>query len=235
MQAIKAKVYAWWVRVTTLVVRLWQRGRHLLPSRKPRVRVYLPHAFANDPRTRVAVHEAGHAVVSHASRCVTKILMITVHKEEFEDGGQKIDGLVLTEHTRTKPSPQDCWEYVSIALAGLAAEALAYGYFMSNSAEIDLGVARVFIKKIIAQESTSARQCPWNLDTSDAPSIDFTKCVDHMFDRDISPQEANILNLCYARAQALVRKHHRVLDALATILEKKDRVSGREAEKILAH
>ena len=237
MQSIKAKKLSWWTRITSFFFGCWWGVKRLLPSRKPLVRVYLPKGFANEPRTRVAVHEAGHAIASFVSPSVTKIDSITVTVTEFENGETTIDGKVCAKLVRVVPNLEDCWEQVVIRVAGLAAEALIYGYFMSSDAEQDLYDARDFAERIIELECESGRHkdafysCPWNIDPLVKTYFDFAGCVDLILI--IAPKESEILNLCYARAQTLIREKRRQLDALATTLEKKDFLTDFESKSIL--
>ena len=188
------------------------------PSAKPEPRV---QAAAVDQR--LAVHEAGHAVLTWSCAIVCEFTMVSIDAREEHDA----DGFVLYKvFAFYDATPRGQWCRVVMNLGGIAAETMVYGKFRSGGRESDLLKARRRAAWLVECGETTP---PWKITVDDVKAPPFAE----MFEDPPSPEEVAVLAACWRMArsvlsayrpghgtlaEALVTKRHMDSDGVALVL-----------------
>jgi len=141
------------------------------------------------PDLYVAAHEAGHAVVTWVDPYTVKITSIALH----EDGGRVYYATSRNQTTASR------WYELATALGGIAGEAVQLKRFRGIPAEGDLKTALAAARAVVAAGS---RTPPWSGDRPAADHFD----VGQMYRNVDDPEVRRVLNLGYARAQAVITR-----------------------------
>jgi ATP-dependent Zn protease len=161
----------------------WLRGRWA-PRRAPAPTVLPPDTVEN----RIAVHEAGHAVVAW---CCTATVEITANVTT-----EKGDPHVTCNLIRSTSNADWLWARLVILLSGLAAEAHVYRCFRSGGSETDLLQAKEAAQQLIAR----AAHEPYL-------GTDLVAPLSRMFLVPLTPDEHRLMSAAYIHAKTLVRSH----------------------------
>jgi len=192
---------------------------------KPRDEM-LHEPLGEDTMRRLAVHEAGHALV--------RLLSDTRGAEiAYASIGRRSDGqagyTAVLEEERTSYFSTDYEHQASICLAGRAAESVVYGAenisdLAGNGDESsDLAKASSLIKKMIGLVGLSDEQnLVWYEDVSDKLKTDLNDKLDSK------------LRVIYADLIVFMKKHRELLDSIVDILIEKQEVSGDELRKMVS-
>lgn len=227
MKRVTTVVLSFWLWVLGLISWLRWQGKNLLPSSKPRIRVYLPRGYSDELRVRTAVHEAGHAVLAWHARCIAHVSSAAIVADGDDESAGRVAFMIPLQLTQ-----KDRWELVAVNLAGLAAEATVYDSIVCYGAEGDLQKARDLVEEIYQYErdKDGASTCPWgDADTSRVGSI-----ASRVYEERQAPsRKEEIVDTCYRHALGKIREHRPRFDAIASELEKKDRLNVDELEAIL--
>jgi ATP-dependent Zn protease len=184
----------------------WWMGVRLRPRRQSRRPV-------DSNECRMAVHEAGHALVAWACSTVLDIHDVTI---ELKTGGHV--------HYRrwVKEEPDYHWCDGVVSLSGLAAELLVYAKTKSKPAEKDLTDALAAVRQVGESRPPWGR-LPTLIHPSFAPA----------FATRPSNAELAALGQCYSMARHVIVSHGDKLDRLVALLLTKRTVTEKEIESLL--
>jgi Peptidase family M41 len=160
-------------------------------------------------RERIAVHEAGHAIVAWNATTVEKVTIVA----------RDTDGAVFCPVLHR--SPEERLLNLAILLGGIAAECDVYGGFRSGPSGKDLGVARENVQALL---SDGVR-----IVVSEPCSIPFQ----NMFSDPLSPDEALFFAHAFLVARRLIRDHRTAHRRLTALIATQDLVLQDDVEKIL--
>jgi ATP-dependent Zn protease len=166
---------------------------------------------------RLAVHEAGHAVIAWCCTIVPSVKVATV-----ED---PMGGMVL--YTCREPKePEAAWCRAVIALAGVAAEAHVYGRWKTRGSEGDISKALAFVREIGPREVAP----PWmKIGEAGSKVPDFGK----LFHGGIGALERERMKEAYRMARKIVATHGGDYFRLVSALLAMKTTSEVHLEKIL--
>lgn len=152
------------------------------------------------PDMRSAAHEAGHAVVAWASPYVRQIERVWIDS----NGGR-------VAYTASRASTVAAsWYALTIALGGIAGEAIVVRSFRSYDARKDLSEAIDLARKIAASGPHST---PWDGDEPPADGFDVGRVYTNL-----DARTRRVLNLAYARAKGVIRRDKARFDTITLCL-----------------
>lgn len=212
-----------------LIVALRRGGRSMtrrdVVQAKLVTEVGLAHEVGYHPeeRRRVAVHEAGHALLAVLAGRDIKIASILRRSDAL---GLVAHGDAEERHLRT---PSEAHDLLAIALAGRAAEAQEFGEASSGIAA-DLAAATTIASQLVGQ--LGAGDSLLSLEAAAVPAAG--NLVAKVVSDERSRQQAeDILARAADRAACLVLEHRSALLALADALEASDELTGDEVVSIV--
>lgn len=174
----------------------------------------------DDDRNLIAVHEAGHAVVS----CLTEG-SDPVHQATIIPRGRAL-GLVmrLPEKDRISVPKYKLLADLDVAMAGRAAEEIVFGKdYVTTGASSDIEQATIIARKMVSE---------WGMGTK----MGMIRVVDAEGEiRDnVHREAAEIIENSYKRVKTLLEENKPKLHALAQSLLKEKTLDGAEVRKIVA-
>jgi hypothetical protein len=192
-------------------------GRWLPPKHQQRPQRLLDRdrwllARQLDPKVTTAVHESGHAVVAWACSAVTEI-----HTASIEDSGDR-DGHVRYEARGNREHVY--WCQLTIALAGMAAEAVVFGR-VEPGKRGDLASAMESAKRITEEP-------PWITEGFPVPPFE------RLYVEQPSPETMRALSAGYSMARKIVTTHpefYRLVSALMA----HETLTSRQIDDVLGH
>ena len=197
-----------WNAAKKFVRALLREGSHLLP-------------FSG--RSRMATHEAGHAIVAWHSSCVVNITKITIVPDRTSGYG---GATCFDVCNRLKP--ENLWERVAISLAGLAAEALVYDDLGIGGSSSDLDRAGI-IAENIADLPYDLSRCPWTDVEYASQRFDLTPLAH----KSLTSTNRKILNICLQRAVMILEVHRQQLNALTAAIKSQDTLDSETIRAVL--
>jgi ATP-dependent Zn protease len=190
------------------------------------IEVGLAHDVGYDPdeRHRVAVHEAGHALIAELTGRDIKVASIL----------RRSDSLGLVAHADSQErhlrTPSELKDLIAVALAGRAAETLEFGEASSGIAS-DLAAATTMAAQLVG--AFGAGESLISLEAAQIPTAG-NLVAKVLADDDTRRQVDELLTGAADRAACLVLEHRSTLLAIAAALEASDELSGAEIRAIVA-
>ncbi len=189
--------------------------------------------IAPEDKRRIAVHEAGHAIVAAAlgrTGAFSKVSIIA--------RGRGIGHLAVALEEHLLPTREDMEGQIAIAMAGIAAEELAFGQ-PSTGAEVDLERATNAARDMAGRYGMSARLGRVRV-LREHREIFLGR--DYLMTRDVSQptlehldaEVRRILDEQEVRATTILRANTGALQSLAQALMSQETVAGPELAAILA-
>ena len=177
-----------------------------------------------DERRRVAVHEAGHALLAALAGRDVRIASILRRSGSL---GLVAHGDMEERHLRT---PTEAGELMAIALAGRAAEIQEYGEASSGIAS-DLAAATIIASQLVGM--LGASDSLLSLESANIPMA--ANLVAKVLSDDACRAKADhLMNAAADRAACSVLEHRGALIALADALCDNDELNGDEVHAIVA-
>ena len=177
-----------------------------------------------DERRRVAVHEAGHALLAALTGRDVKLASILRRSGSL---GLVAHGEVEERYLKT---PTDATDLMAVALAGRAAEIQEFGEASSGIAS-DLAVATAIAAQLVGMLGAGGSLL--SLEAAQLPGAG--NLVAKVFHDEIARAKADeIMNRAADRAACTVLEHRGALLALADALFEQDELSGDEVHSIVA-
>jgi ATP-dependent Zn protease len=190
------------------------------------IEVGLAHDVGYDPdeRHRVAVHEAGHALIAELTGRDIKVASIL----------RRSDSLGLVAHADSQErhlrTPSELKDLIAVALAGRAAETLEFGEASSGIAS-DLAAATTMAAQLVG--AFGAGESLISLEAAQIPTAG-NLVAKVLADDGTRRQVDELLTGAADRAACLVLEHRSSLLAIAAALEASDELSGAEIRAIVA-
>lgn len=170
---------------------------------------------------RVAVHEAGHAVVGWRAPTI-RILTI-----EMDEGLGLGRGRVTSAATRRMADfARDRWWDAAFCFGGIAGELLETKKARSGNCLDDLNQARAAARDIVA---AGLPDPPWTPVATDTGVFD-----PHKSFQDLSESEARVLRLAYAHARALLQQEREVFSRVTHALLERGSLDEAAVREILS-
>jgi ATP-dependent Zn protease len=182
-----------------------------------------PVGYHPDERRRVAIHEAGHALVAALAGREVRLVSILRRGSAL---GIVAHGDAEERHLRT---PSEGIELIAIAMAGRAAEIQEFGEASSGIAS-DLATATTMAAQLVGQ--LGAADTLLSLDAAQLPGGG--NLVAKVFADDTSRSKAEtILSNAADRAACMILEHRDALIALADALCTNDELTGDDVSTIV--
>ena len=182
-----------------------------------------PVGYHSDERRRIAVHEAGHALVAALVGREVRLVSILRRGSAL---GVVSHGDAEERHLRT---PSEGIELIAVAMAGRAAEIQEFGEASSGIAS-DLAAATTMAAQLVGQ--LGAADTLLSLDAAAMPGGG--NLVAKVFADDVSRRKAEtIVSSGADRAACMVLEHRDALVALADALCTNDELSGDDVARIV--
>ncbi len=186
-----------------------------------------------DDQRRIAVHEAGHAVVAASMGKAGEIQKVSIISR-----GRGVGHLAMVGSDSVLPTRADMEAQVIIAMAGVAAEELLLGQ-TSTGAEADLERATGIARDMAGRFGMSTRLGRVRI-LHEQREVFLGR--DYLYTRDVSQptlehldlEVRTILDDQEAAAKAILIAHRHVLESLATALVAKETIQGPELAQGLA-
>ncbi|NTI16072.1 AAA family ATPase [Agrobacterium rhizogenes] len=209
--------------------RIARREKRLVTVEDVKARINAPQPLDDATLHRIAVHEAGHAIVTHAL-FIGKIKRVEIYDNVHSFATMKdVNGLTVTEiPPRDFLTRWDMMKMITMLLAGAAAEDLVFGHranWASGSWESDL-----------SQATTSAIRMVVDYGFGDSlyflpDSIDINSPSKLWEDLPLRDEVTEILQEQYQRARDMLDGLRPTLDRLADALVKERTLNAAQLEK----
>ena len=197
------------------------------PERRSRI-------MSEPERRTVAVHEAGHAIVSHLLPHADD-----VHKISIVARGGALGYTVLLPdedrhlHTRSQLSDQ-----LAVALGGRAAEEAVFGEITTGAAD-DIDRATRLARAMVTEYGMSDKLGPQRFVRRDGEpflGLEHTRAAEHgdEVSSRIDEEVARLLDEAHDRARRILEEHRDVLDRLAEALLERETIAEQELDEFLA-
>ena len=174
-------------------------------------------AMSDEDKCRVAVHEAGHAVVALAVEHADPVHRVTIIPRSIGALGATLQ---LPDEDRHLMSRAALLDRVAVLLGGRCAEELLLGE-ASTGAEHDLERATELARAIVCRYGMSERLGPLSLDSSPGGVVPGPVALRHPSEAMASAIDAEVRAVIEEqrrRATRLLERHRRALDMLVTRL-----------------
>jgi len=188
-----------------------------------------PRAPRDEERTakedqRIAVHEAGHAVLTWSCATVSDFTEVSIDPRSADADA---DGFVIYKVLQVyDDTPHGQWCRTVMNLGGLAAEVMVYGKMRSGTSYTDLNGARRRAAWLVACGETTP---PWKNLRDDAPTPPFAK----MFEEPPTEEEVAVLAACWRMARAVLSAHRAGHGTLAESLVRERKLDSRGVALVL--
>ncbi len=185
-----------------------------------------------EDRKLVAYHEAGHAVAANFLKECDPIHIVTIIPRGQAGGyTQTLSGDDSRYITKTKIQ-----DHIAMSMGGYVAEKLVFDDITTGSTS-DLKYATQSARKMITEYGMSDDLGPIYL--ANAPEVMIGRDIGHTRDyseklsAQIDNEISSILETAKKRTEDILTKYRSVLDAVAKTLLKKEKIDGKEFEKIV--
>jgi cell division protease FtsH len=188
-----------------------------------------------EERTRIAYHEAGHALVSKLVPHADPLLKVTIVPRGMGALGY---ALQLPTEDRYLLTKAELMDRLAVLLGGRAAEEEAFGDQSTGAAE-DLKHATELAKRMVVEYGMSEELGPLSLGkerTNIFLGEEIVKSDEHSDELNaaIDREIRRIVLETYNRAKTLVNRHRNALDRLAQELLRRETLDKEDVDRILA-
>ena len=196
-----------------------------------RKRVMSPHE-----RERVAVHEAGHAVVASVLPGVDPVHKISIVQRGYEALGHTLQVPSEDRYLRTR---QELGDQLTVWLGGRAAEAIVF-QDVSTGGHHDLQRATEVARAMVAQFGMSDALGPVAFDMQRRaqflPGSGFERAepIAEETAREIDLEVKRLMTQADERALQILRQHRSTLDAVVRLLLEHEVVDGADVRRLVA-
>jgi cell division protease FtsH len=197
------------------------------PERRSRI-------LSEPERRTVAVHEAGHALVSHALPHADG-----VHKVSIVARGSALGYTVmLPDEDRHLHTRSELADRMAVALGGRSAEEVVFGEITTGAAD-DIERATRLARAMVTEFGMSDKLGPQRFSVQDAEPFlgrDRARTADHSDEvaTRIDEEVARLLDEAHERALRILEEHRDVLDRLAAALLEHETLAEDELDEYLA-
>ena len=185
-------------------------------------------------RRTVAIHEAGHAIVSHVLPHADDVHKISI----VARGGALGYTVLLPDEDRQLHSRSELSDRLAVALGGRAAEEAVVGEITTGAAD-DIDRATRLARAMVTEFGMSDKLGPQRFMGRDGEPFlgrDQARPSDHGVEvaARIDEEVSRLLDEAHERARRILEDHRDVLDRLADALLERETIAERELDEFLA-
>jgi len=190
------------------------------------------HVLNKKEKEITAYHEAGHALIASVLPYADP-----VHKVSIISRGRAAGyTLKLPFEDRRMQSRNEFMDDIAVSLGGYIAEKMIYGD-LTTGASNDIQVLTNLARNMVAKWGMSEKIGPIALETSGGKPL-FGEGIDgkehsEKVTAEVDAEVRKIINDSYKKAEAILKKHKKVLDAIAEALMEVETIEREAFEKIL--
>jgi cell division protease FtsH len=187
-------------------------------------------------RERVAVHEAGHAVVASVLPGVDPVHKISIVQRGYEALGHTLQVPPEERYLRTR---QELGDQLAVWLGGRAAEAIVFQE-ASTGGHNDLQRATEVARAMVAQFGMSDALGPVAFDIHrrsqflPGPGFERAEPIAEETAREIDLEVKRLMTQADERALQILRQHRSTLDAVVRLLLEHEVVDGADVRRLVA-
>ena len=196
------------------------------PEKKSRI-------VSEKERRITAYHESGHAILFHVLPDVGPVYSVSI----IPTGGAGGYTMPLPEKDEMFNTKGHMLQEITVALGGRVAEEEIFDDITTGASQ-DIKQATAIAKSMITKFGMSERLGLINYD-SDSDEVFIGRDFGHMsrgygekVAGTIDEEVKRIIDECYAKARAIIKEHHNVLDACAQLLLEKEKITRSEFEAL---
>ena len=196
------------------------------PEKKSRI-------VSEKERRITAYHESGHAILFHVLPDVGPVYSVSI----IPTGGAGGYPLPLPEKDEMFNTKGHMLQEITVALGGRVAEEEIFDDITTGASQ-DIKQATAIAKSMITKFGMSERLGLINYD-NDSDEVFIGRDFGHMsrgygekVAGTIDEEVKRIIDECYAKARAIIKEHHNVLDACAQLLLEKEKITRSEFEAL---
>jgi cell division protease FtsH len=190
------------------------------------------HILSKREKEITAYHEAGHALVGSVLEHSDPVHKISIISRGRAAGYT----LTLPFEDKRMQSRREFLDDIAKTLGGYVAEEVVYGDLTTGAAN-DLQVVTALARNMVTRWGMSAKIGPRALESDGAPAMfgmgvagkDYSEKVAGEIDAEVE----RIMNDAHERAKDTIKKHRKLLDAIATKLIEVETLERDDFEKIL--
>ena len=184
-------------------------------------------------RRITAYHESGHAILFHVLPDVGPVYSVSI----IPTGGAGGYTMPLPEKDEMFNTKGHMLQEITVALGGRVAEEEIFDDITTGASQ-DIKQATAIAKSMITKFGMSERLGLINYD-NDSDEVFIGRDFGHMsrgygekVAGTIDEEVKRIIDECYAKARAIIKEHHNVLDACAQLLLEKEKITRSEFEAL---
>ena len=196
------------------------------PEKKSRI-------VSEKERRITAYHESGHAILFHVLPDVGPVYSVSI----IPTGGAGGYTMPLPEKDEMFNTKGHMLQEITVALGGRVAEEEIFDDITTGASQ-DIKQATAIAKSMITKFGMSERLGLINYD-NDCDEVFIGRDFGHMsrgygekVAGTIDEEVKRIIDECYAKARAIIKEHHNVLDACAQLLLEKEKITRSEFEAL---
>ena len=196
------------------------------PEKKSRI-------VSEKERRITAYHESGHAILFHVLPDVGPVYSVSI----IPTGGAGGYTMPLPERDEMFNTKGHMLQEITVALGGRVAEEEIFDDITTGASQ-DIKQATAIAKSMITKFGMSERLGLINYD-NDSDEVFIGRDFGHMsrgygekVAGTIDEEVKRIIDECYAKARAIIKEHHNVLDACAQLLLEKEKITRSEFEAL---
>ena len=196
------------------------------PEKKSRI-------VSEKERRITAYHESGHAILFHVLPDVGPVYSVSI----IPTGGAGGYTMPLPEKDEMFNTKGHMLQEITVALGGRVAEEEIFDDITTGASQ-DIKQATAIAKSMITKFGMSERLGLINYD-NDSDEVFIGRDFGHMsrgygekVAGTIDEEVKSIIDECYAKARAIIKEHHNVLDACAQLLLEKEKITRSEFEAL---
>lgn len=185
-------------------------------------------------RRRVAVHEAGHAVVSRHLAHSDPVLKVSI-VARGRAGGYTV---YRPQEERLLHTREQIVDRITSILGGRAAEEVCLGE-VSTGASDDLERATDLARRMVAELGMAEEVGPIRVGGDQSPSLVASGLITHVSSaseqtvKSVDEAVRRLIGDAYQRASDLLQRHKEGLERVAAVLLERETIDGSELERIL--
>ena len=196
------------------------------PEKKSRI-------VSEKERRITAYHESGHAILFHVLPDVGPVYSVSI----IPTGGAGGYTMPLPEKDEMFNTKGHMLQEITVALGGRVAEEEIFDDITTGASQ-DIKQATAIAKSMITKFGMSEKLGLINYD-NDSDEVFIGRDFGHMsrgygekVAGTIDEEVKRIIDECYAKARAIIKEHHNVLDACAQLLLEKEKITRSEFEAL---
>ena len=191
------------------------------------------HLLTPEEKKLTAYHEGGHALVAHFLEKADPVHKISIIARGRAAGYM----LKLPFEDRKMQSKNEFLDDIAVSLAGYITEKMVFGDLTTGPSN-DLQVLTALARSMVTRYGMSDKMGPMALESEGGKTLfgqgindkEYSEKVSAEIDAEVS----RIINEAYAKAENILIKHRKALDAIAEKLIEVENLERKEFEELLS-